>query len=89
MSHTPITEREINGGTQKVYRFDNGFGASVVQHSFSYGGDCGQWELAVITFEADGWRLNYETEITDDVIGRLEWHEVIGLLDQIAALQVE
>lgn len=88
MSHTPHIERQLNGGIQKVYRFENGFGASVVQHQFSYGGDRGQWELGVIKFVGDDWGLNYETEITDDVLGYLEWREVEELLDRINALQV-
>ncbi|KVT65662.1 hypothetical protein WK55_31410 [Burkholderia ubonensis] len=87
MSFTPHMERPLNGGVQKLYRFENGFGASVVQHEFSYGGDVGQWELAVIRFNGDSWRLEYGTEITDDVIGRLDWNEVEDLLSRINALQ--
>ncbi|MBU9391830.1 hypothetical protein KTE71_30515 [Burkholderia multivorans] len=51
MSFTPYLERPLNGGTQKLYRFENGFGASVVQHEYSYGRDAGLWELAVIRFD--------------------------------------
>jgi hypothetical protein len=87
MKFTPHMERPLNGGTQKIYRFDNGLGASVVQHNFSYGGDCGQWELAVLKFEGEHWDLTYDTPITDDVLGRLEWAEVEGYLEQISALQ--
>lgn len=86
MSQAPYIERPLNGGTQKVYRFENGLGASVVQSRLSYGGDEGKWELAVIKFDGDDWSLNYETEVTDDVIGRLDWSEVETYLDQIAAL---
>ena len=35
-------------GIQRIYKFDNGYGASVVKHKYSYGGDKGLWELAVI-----------------------------------------
>ncbi|MDN8071380.1 hypothetical protein [Burkholderia vietnamiensis] len=87
MSFTPYLERPLNGGTQKLYRFENGFGASVVQHEYSYGGDAGQWELAVIRFDGDDWHLEYGTEITDDVIGQLDWNEVEDLLSRINALQ--
>jgi len=89
MEHQPIIERQINGGTQKVYRFDNGQGASVVRHMYSYGSDSGKWELAVIRFTGAGvwdWTLDYTAPITDDVIGHLDWHEVESYLDQIAAL---
>ncbi|MBR8351220.1 hypothetical protein KDX21_11635 [Burkholderia cenocepacia] len=87
MIFTPNTERPLNGGVQKIYRFENGFGASVVQHEFSYGGDRGEWELAVIKFNGDSWNLTYGTEITDDVIGNLAWNEVEDLLSRINALQ--
>ncbi|MBU9340676.1 hypothetical protein KTD29_17290 [Burkholderia multivorans] len=72
---------------KKLYRFENGFGASVVQNDFSYGGDVGQWELAVVRFDGEEWDLEYGTEITDDVIGRLDWNEVESLLLRINALQ--
>lgn len=87
MSFTPNTERPLNGGVQKIYRFENGFGASVVQHEFSYGGDAGQWEVAVIKFNGDSWHLEYGTEITNDVIGYLAWSDVENLLSRINALQ--
>ncbi|KVE08388.1 hypothetical protein [Burkholderia anthina] len=87
MGFTPYMERPLNGGTQKLYRFENGFGASVVQHEFSYGGDRGEWELAVIKFNGDSWHLEYGTEITDDVIGNLAWNGVEDLLSRINELQ--
>ena len=74
MKHVPMMERELHGGVQKVYRFQNGFGASVVRHDYSYGGDDRDWELAVLVFyseDNEDWSLTYETEITDDVIGYL------------------
>lgn len=87
MSFTPYTERPLNGGEQKLYRFENGFGASVVRHEFSYGSIDGRWELAVIKFDGDDWHIEYETEITDDVIGHLDWSDVEDLLSRINALQ--
>jgi hypothetical protein len=76
MKHTPIDTRtppEL-GGQQKIYRFDNGYGASVVKHFYSYGGSQGLWELAVIAFDGEGaydWSVSYSTGITEDVIGHL------------------
>ncbi|WP_254209781.1 hypothetical protein [Burkholderia multivorans] len=58
-----------------------------MQNDFSYGGDVGQWELAVVRFDGEEWDLEYGTEITDDVIGRLDWNEVESLLLRINALQ--
>jgi hypothetical protein len=84
-----VLERVINGGIQRGFKFENGFGASVVRHSFSYGGDRGLWELAVVKFRDEDWdssSLTYMTDITDDVIGYLTWIEVEILLDKIKNL---
>lgn len=35
------------GGIQRIYHFDNGYGASVVRFTYSYGFEQGLWELAV------------------------------------------
>lgn len=78
--------RDGTGGTQHVYRFSNGYGASVVQGGHTYGGDDGLWELGVVVFDGDDWHLTYDTPITDDVIGWLDPEGVAGLLIRIAAL---
>jgi hypothetical protein len=73
--HTPVLERKLNGGVQKVFRFSNGYGASVVKHSFSYGSSLGIWELAVLKFHGSGvdeWKIDYSTPVTDDVLGSLD-----------------
>ena len=77
------------GGVQKVYRFPNGYGASVISSPFSYGGDEGQWEIGVVKWNGDRFGLTYETPITDDVIGRLSWDEVEDTLKQIQELKDE
>jgi len=71
-----------NGGIQKVYKFPNGYGASVIRHKGSYGYSKGLWELAVL----EGDELCYDTEITDDVIGHLNDPEVDRLLRRIQQL---
>jgi|LakMenEpi03Aug12_release.lakeMendotaPanAssembly.Ray.scaffolds.fasta_scaffold391652_3 hypothetical protein len=89
MTHQPIHESNKFNGTQKVYRFANGRGASVIRHEFSYGSEQGLWELAVVVFTGDQWGdfdLDYTTEITDDVIGRLTWDQVEALLTKIEAM---
>ncbi len=81
---TPVLERELNAGTQRIFRFKNGYGASVVQHSFSYG-----LELAVIRFSGeanDQYTLIYSTPITDDVIGHNTENDIERLLTKIEAL---
>ena len=80
--------RELNGGIQKQYKFSNGFGASVVQHPFSYGNEQWLWELAVVKWVGERYTLDYSTEITDDVIGYLTEEEVEEILVKIKNLEV-
>lgn len=76
------------GGTQRVVRFPNGYGASIVCGPHSYGGRDGLYELAVIEFPGAGpsYSLTYETPITDDVLGYLTDAEVEATLVLIGAL---
>lgn len=78
-----LTEtNKVNGGIQKVYKFPNGYGASVIKHKGSYGYSEGLWELAVLN---EG-ELCYDTEITNDVIGYLNDPEVDRYLRRINQL---
>lgn len=79
----PDGVRSVLGGTQKEYKFQNGYGASVVSHQFSYGGKQGLWELTVLDRHE---QLTYTTPITDDVIGWLTAEAVDKLLLAIADL---
>lgn len=79
-------EKEINGGVQKLYKFKNGYGASVVRHTFSYGSDQGLWELAVLEYHGENWEICYHTPITSDVIGYLNQEQVDDLLNKIKNL---
>ena len=63
--------------------FDNGYGASVVKHEFSYGGKDGLYELAVL--DKDG-NLTYDTPITNDVIGYLREIDVTDVMEKIQKL---
>jgi hypothetical protein len=80
-----ITEAKPHpaGGGQILYTFPNGYGASVVRHSFSYGGSSGRFELAVIGPDN---RLCYDTPVTDDVLGWLDPEDVERALLQIKNL---
>lgn len=78
-------------GIQYIAKFDNGYGASIVQHSFSYGNERGLWELAVTMYskpdEPEEYELCYTTPITDDVIGYLTEAEVNEILEEIKSLK--
>jgi hypothetical protein len=76
------TTTPLSGGVQHKFKFENGYGASVVRHSFSYGNEVGLWELAVL----DGLGLTYDTPITSDVVGRQTEAQIGDLLRAIEAL---
>lgn len=75
------------GGIQYIFKFDNGYGASVIKFPGSYGYHNDLWELAVTKYDESGeWNLCYDTPITDDVIGHLTEEEVRDLLKKISEL---
>lgn len=82
--HPAVTVRPCNGGIQWVFRFANGYGASVVQHPYSYGGDQGLWEMAVTDHSG---RLVYTTPVTDDVLGYQDEQQIAAALDQTCRLE--
>ena len=70
-----------------VYQFENGYGASIIRGTHTYGGDLGLFELAVLKFISDDdFMLCYDTPITEDVIGYLSLDELAPLLQQIKEL---
>ena len=71
------------GKYQKIYKFGNNYGASVVCSNFSYGGDKGLFEVAVLDLAGD---IVYDTPVTDDVIGYLDFDGVAKVLQQIQHL---
>ena len=71
----------MNGVAAQIM-FENGYGVSVVRHSFSYGGNSGLYELAVL--DADG-EITYDTDVTDNVIGHLTPE---GVTEKMAFVQV-
>ncbi len=72
-------------GVFQRWSFRNGYGASVVSGRFSYGGDEGLYELAVLWAD----EIDYTSPITDDVVGWLESDSVCNLLSQIASLPMK
>jgi hypothetical protein len=68
---------------QKIYKFDNGYGASVVCNFGTYGAKDGLFEVAVL--DSDG-QIAYNTPITGDVIGWCDFADVADVLNKIKAL---
>ncbi len=76
---------EVHGGVQHLYTFPNGWGASVVRHSGSYGSRSGLWELAVLDSEG---AINYEHPVSEgDVRGYLTVDDVNRLLGEISSTE--
>lgn len=73
---------------QAVFKFPNGYGASLIQGPNSYGGTDGLFELAIIEFtnEVLPWSISYDTPIADDVLGYLTEDTVMDTLNQIYKL---
>lgn len=69
-------------GRQLIADFPNGYGASIITGPYSYGGDRGLYEIAVLHPE----ELCYSTPVTDDVMGYLSAEEVVEKLHDIAHL---
>jgi hypothetical protein len=61
------------GGEMARITFENGYGASVVRHAYSYGGKLGLYELAVLKDD----ELHYDNPIANgDVVGYLREEDV-------------
>lgn len=67
----------------RVERFNNGYGASIVCHNHSYGGRTMLFEVAVLDKNGD---ICYDSPITGDVVGYLDFAGVAKVLEQIAKL---
>jgi hypothetical protein len=73
----------LMSGKRTRIHFENGFGASIVSHTMSYGGKDGLYELAVL-FENE---LHYDNPVAQgDVRGYLTEEEVSELLIEIQKL---
>lgn len=71
------------GGVLSRITFENGYGASVVKTQYSYGGDRGLYELAVMKDN----EIHYDNPVAGgDVVGYLSEEEVSKLLTQIQKL---
>ena len=73
------------GGVVARVNFPNGYGASVIMGDFSYGGNRGLYELAVLKSDD----ICYDTPIASDVIGYLTRDEVSDVMRRIQELEPE
>lgn len=71
---------------QTLYKFDNGFGASIIYHQGSYGYEQGLVELGVIRWFGSKYMLTYDTHLTDDVLGDLTQEQAKSILEKIKEL---
>lgn len=79
-----IEKQNDLGYPQTIYKFPNGYGASVIKFNYSYFGI----EIAVLRFNEDGnWHIDYSTLITNDVIGGLDEETRDNVLQQIFELK--
>ena len=86
--------KEGGSGFQKIYRFSNGYGASVVRFKLmggrygSYTDNETEFELAVLKFNSKNnkdFKLVYDTPITEDVVGHLTED---GVEEKLQAIKV-
>ena len=78
-----INDAPFMVGKKSRMHFDNGYGVSVVSHSYSYGGRDGLYEIAVLDSNDE---LTYDTPVTNDVIGYLTEEDVTDILKQVQEL---
>ncbi len=84
--HVDIREHKVNSEGVLVI-FPNSYGASIIPE-VNWSGHLitesipGQWEISIM--DSNG--LTYETPIANDVIQRLETHEVYSILEKIGLL---
>ena len=78
-------QRDI-GYPQTIYKFPNGYGASVIKFNYVCFGI--GIEIAVLRFDENGnWGIDYRTPITNDVIGGLSEEARDYVLQQIFDLE--
>jgi len=74
----------------KIYRFPNGYGASVVANPHRQGFEAGGFRVLVIHFESDppenAYCVERSTSVTDDVLECTSWRDVESGLRRIFEL---
>lgn len=85
---TYLTETgNLFDGVYYRFKFENGFGASVIKHGRSEGHEKDLWELGVLKYyNDDTCHLTYDTRIMSDIIGYLTDDDVKNILEDIRNL---
>ena len=86
MKFSELKFKELPDGSGIYCRimFENGFGASIVNHKYSYGGKDGLYELAVLDTNGE---LHYDNSVANgDVLGYLSEDDVERYLSNIEDL---
>ena len=83
---------DVNYGKHYIFKFENGYGASVIKNNMSKGFDKDLWELAIIKFEnpiisEKGFEIVYTTELTHTTVGDLTDKDVCEYLRKIKEIQ--
>jgi len=78
-----ISDEPFMSGVRSRMMFENGYGVSVVSHTYSYGGKDGLFEIAVLDKKGE---LTYKTPVTNDVIGYLKPEEVTEIMEHVQKL---
>jgi hypothetical protein len=79
-----IEDAPFQIGVKCRIMFENGYGVSVVSHTYSYGGKDGLFEVAVLGKDGD---LTYDTPVTNDVVGYLTEEDVTDVMKQVQELK--
>lgn len=75
------------GGIRAELHFPNNYGISVIRNQYSYGGNRGLFEAAVLHKDEEGhFDCCYDTPITDDVKGWLTKDDVSDMMLEIQFL---
>ena len=77
------TRTHFSGGQQVIYRFPNGYGASVIPVIYYNTGETVEGWHEVAVLDAEG--ITYDTPVTDDTV-RVSVEELPALLERIAGL---
>lgn len=81
--HSLVSHREVLNGEQYLFRFGNGYGASVIRHDLSIGREKNLWELMVIKWWCRDYHLRPRSPIGDSPVGNLPPYDVETYLERI------